>query len=85
MIHNESIQAIVIATSAHTHYDLAHQALVAGKHVFVEKPITLNVDQGQELADLAQKHNLTLMVGHLVLYHILALIMLRSILLKMVI
>src|SRR5262245_48929504 len=42
-----AIQGVVIATPAETHYRLAAQAIEAGKHVLVEKPLTLSVDEGE--------------------------------------
>lgn len=66
---NGDVDAVVIATPVNTHYALAKQALLAGKHVFVEKPITANSDQAHELLDLSAKRNLTLMVGHTFVYN----------------
>jgi UDP-2-acetamido-3-amino-2,3-dideoxy-glucuronate N-acetyltransferase len=65
----DDIQGIVIATPAETHFTLAREALLAGKHVYVEKPLVLDEDQGRELIQLAQDQNLVLMVGHLLQYH----------------
>jgi predicted dehydrogenase len=64
-----NVDAVVIATPVHTHYALAKRALLAGKHVFIEKPITANSDQAYELQDLSTKLNLTLMVGHTFVYN----------------
>lgn len=61
---NGDIDAVIIATPVNTHYPLAKDALQAGKHVLVEKPITSDTDQAQELVDLARKKSLKLMVGH---------------------
>lgn len=61
--------AVVIASSARTHYALAKQALESGKHVLVEKPLALKVEHGEELVQLAERRNRVLMVGHLLLYH----------------
>ncbi len=63
------IQAVVIAASAVSHYELAKQMLEAGKDVYVEKPLTLRVDHAEELVALAKRHNRLLMVGHLLLFH----------------
>jgi len=64
-----SADAIAIATPAESHYDLTKKALLAGKHVFVEKPLSLTVDEGEELVQLAEQNRLTLMVGHILHYH----------------
>lgn len=60
---------VVIAAPAAQHYDLTQQALRAGKHVFVEKPLSLKVHEAKILVDLAKKMNKKLMVGHLLQYH----------------
>jgi UDP-2-acetamido-3-amino-2,3-dideoxy-glucuronate N-acetyltransferase len=65
----DTIHAVVIATPAETHFALAREALMAGKHVYVEKPLVLDEGEGQELIELAGKRNLVLMVGHLLQYH----------------
>lgn len=64
----ESTKAVVIATPAHTHYQLAMMAMQAGKDVFVEKPMTLTVQESVALAQYADNNKLILMVGHLLLY-----------------
>lgn len=66
---DETIGAVVIATPAETHYTLAKEALLAGKHVYVEKPLTLDENDGLDLIQIADKRGLTLMVGHLLQYH----------------
>jgi len=63
------IRAVAIATPAETHWAIAQEALLAGKHVFVEKPLSLDLGQAQELTNLARERGLTLMVGHLLQYH----------------
>lgn len=63
------VNGVVIATPAETHYDLARQALEAGKDVFVEKPLALTYEQGAELVKLADDHKRMLMVGHVLEYH----------------
>jgi predicted dehydrogenase len=60
--------AIVIATPAPTHYQLAKTALEAGKDVFVEKPMTLKAKEAKSLAEYADRCDRILMVGHLLLY-----------------
>lgn len=69
LLGDHKIQAIVVTTSAVTHYRLARMALEAGKHVLVEKPIALDVEQAEDLVCLADDRRLVLMVGHLLLYH----------------
>jgi predicted dehydrogenase len=63
------VEAVVVATPVVTHYELAKQALEAGKHVFVEKPPTMHAQEMEELCDLARERDLVLMPGHLLLYH----------------
>jgi predicted dehydrogenase len=60
---------VVIATPAETHAALARRALLAGKDVFVEKPLALRLEDGAEVVRLAQERRLILMVGHLLEYH----------------
>jgi predicted dehydrogenase len=69
LLDDECVQAVVIATPVATHYDLAKQALLAGRHVFVEKPPAMRADEMEELVALATERDLTLMPGHLLLYH----------------
>ena len=63
------INSVAIATPAITHGKIALQALMSGKHTFVEKPLCLNIEQGKKLREVSSKKNLILMVGHLLLYH----------------
>ncbi len=63
------IDGVMIATPAATHGSLARQALAAGKHVFVEKPLCLDVDEATRLATEAERKRRVLMVGHLLHYH----------------
>jgi UDP-2-acetamido-3-amino-2,3-dideoxy-glucuronate N-acetyltransferase len=65
----EEIQGVVIATPAETHFAFVREALLAGKHVFVEKPLALTEEDGQQLVGLAEQNQLTLMVGHILHYH----------------
>lgn len=68
LILSSKIDAVVIATPVSTHFDLVKRALENGKHVFVEKPFTETVAQGEELVQLAAKKNLILMVDHTFLF-----------------
>jgi UDP-2-acetamido-3-amino-2,3-dideoxy-glucuronate N-acetyltransferase len=65
----EEIRAVVIATPAETHFALAREALLSGKHVFVEKPLVLDESEAETLIALAEERKLILMVGHLLQYH----------------
>lgn len=58
------IDAVAIATPVRTHYALAKEALLHGKHVLVEKPLTANVEEAEELVALAKEQQRVLMVGH---------------------
>lgn len=60
---------LVLATPAATHYELSRQALLAGRDVFVEKPLALRTEQGRELVELAAREGRILMVGHVLEYH----------------
>jgi len=66
---DESIDGIVVATPAEFHYEVAKGALLAGKDVFVEKPLSLRVREGKDLVTLAEEKKRILMVGHLLEYH----------------
>ena len=61
---NDDIDAVVIATPVNTHFKLAQEALMAGKHVLVEKPVTRNSEDARELVRLADEKDVLLMVGH---------------------
>ncbi len=66
---DESINAVVIALPAELHGEYAKQALISGKHVFVEKPLALTVSEAEDIHQLATQTGQILMVGHLLLYH----------------
>jgi predicted dehydrogenase len=68
VILSTDIDAVAIVSPVWTHFELAKAALENGKHVFVEKPLTSNSAQGEELIDLAQKKNLLIMVDHTFLF-----------------
>jgi predicted dehydrogenase len=65
---NPDLDAIALATPVSTHFDLAMQALRAGKHVLVEKPLTSTSDQGKRLIEEAQRRRLVLLVDHTFIY-----------------
>ena len=62
------MEAVVVATPASTHYELAKAALLASKHALVEKPFVLNIDEGIELEEMSQSRGLCIMVGHVFLF-----------------
>ncbi|MCH8822206.1 MAG: Gfo/Idh/MocA family oxidoreductase [Planctomycetes bacterium] len=66
---DHEIQAVMIATPAETHYSIASAAIAAGKDVFVEKPLTVQVNDAQDLVAQAKLADRILMVGHLLEYH----------------
>lgn len=61
---SSSVEAIVLATPIRTHYPLAKQALLSGKHVMVEKPLAASSSECAEMTEIAESKGLTLMVGH---------------------
>lgn len=68
LIRDPEVDAVAIATPVFTHYELAKKTLMEGKSVFVEKPFTYTVAEGEELVELAEKRNLKIMVDHTFLY-----------------
>lgn len=65
----DTIDAVVVATPASTHYELSKSALLAGKDLLVEKPLVLVPEHGYELIELAERQGLSLMVGHVFMYN----------------
>jgi predicted dehydrogenase len=68
ILRSPNIDAVAVITPVWTHYDLAKEALLNGKHVFVEKPFTSSVPQAEELIEMAARKNLTIMVDHTFLF-----------------
>lgn len=68
-LRDPKVDAVVLATPAERHYDMAIAAFNAGKDVFVEKPLALEWQDGVEMVEAAREHNRVLMVGHLLHYH----------------
>jgi UDP-2-acetamido-3-amino-2,3-dideoxy-glucuronate N-acetyltransferase len=66
---DENIDGVALATPAESHAAMAREAILAGKDVYVEKPLCLSEDEGRELNKLAAEHGRVLMVGHLLWYH----------------
>ncbi len=69
VLEDESVDAVVVATPVATHAELAKRALLAGKHVFVEKPVALSAEEAEEVVAISEERGLALMPGHLLLYH----------------
>jgi len=69
VLQDDAVKGVVIAAPAVLHHPMARAALLAGKDVFVEKPLALKVEEGYELVELAGEHGRILMVGHLLEYH----------------
>ncbi|MEX2374185.1 MAG: Gfo/Idh/MocA family oxidoreductase [Dehalococcoidia bacterium] len=69
ILEDPGIAALIIATPAAQHHDVAIQGIEAGKHIFVEKPLALNVAEAEEIQRRAASAGIILMVGHLLNYH----------------
>jgi predicted dehydrogenase len=69
VLSDPEINGVLVATPAETHFRLAKEALLAGKHVFVEKPLATKVAEVDELDRLAQERNLVVMAGHTFIYN----------------
>ncbi|MFQ5912332.1 MAG: Gfo/Idh/MocA family protein [Nitrospinota bacterium] len=69
LLKDRRVEAVMVATPPANHAPLACRALWAGKHVFVEKPMAMTVEEGKALCELAESQSRILMVGHLLEYH----------------
>jgi predicted dehydrogenase len=69
IIENPNLDAVVISTPPASHFELSRAAILADKDVFVEKPLVLEVKEGEELVNLAEEKKKILMVGHIMEYH----------------
>lgn len=69
VLSRDDIPGVIVATPAETHFTIVREALLAGKHAYVEKPLVLEEPEGEELIRLAEEKGLILMVGHLLHYH----------------
>ena len=69
ILNSKDITGVVVVTPSHTHFKFVKAMLEAGKHVYVEKPISTVAQEARDLTDLAGSKGLVLMVGHLLLYH----------------
>ncbi len=68
IVNDKEIHAVVIATPVDLHYELGRKSLMAGKHTFIEKPMTSSAEHSKELVSMADERGLTLMVGHTFIY-----------------
>ena len=66
---NEDYDGFTIATPAETHYEIAKTIIMAGKHLLIEKTMTLSIADSEELLSLSKEFNVNLMVGHVLLFH----------------
>lgn len=69
ILNDNAIQAVALATPAETHAELAIRAMRKGKDVFVEKPMSLTLEDARKMSEMAQDEERILMVGHLLEYH----------------
>jgi UDP-2-acetamido-3-amino-2,3-dideoxy-glucuronate N-acetyltransferase len=69
VLSNPDIKAVIISTPAVSHYNLVKKAILADKDVFVEKPLSINTKQAEELVNLSKEKGKILMVGHILQYH----------------
>lgn len=68
-IKNKQFLGFIVATPAETHYKIAKKIINAGKHVLIEKPMTLEIRHAEELVKIAKEKMINIMVGHLLLFH----------------
>ncbi len=68
-LHRDDVEAVVVCTPAVTHHEIAGRALELGKHVLVEKPLAVNVEQANELIELAEASDQVLLTGHTFVYN----------------
>ena len=68
-LQNDNFEGFVVATPAETHFKIAKEIILFNKNLLVEKPLALTIDESEELVTLAKNNNVSLMVGHLLLFH----------------
>lgn len=69
VLSDKEVDAVVVSTEAMAHFAVAEKSLKAGKHTFIEKPITICSSDAKTLVDIAEGNKLKLMAGHLLVYH----------------
>jgi predicted dehydrogenase len=65
----EQCEVLDVVSATVTHFELAKKAITAGKHCFIEKPLTATIEEAEQLIELAQKHNVIVQVGHVERYN----------------
>jgi predicted dehydrogenase len=68
-LYNNEFAGFTVSTPAETHFEIAKQIISSGKHVLIEKPLCLNIDDAEKLINLSKKYRINLMVGHIMLFH----------------
>jgi predicted dehydrogenase len=68
-LNDSEVQGVIIATTPESHYKLAKEAVMKGKAVLVEKPVTINRKDSKDLIELAAAQNIVLMAGHTLICH----------------
>ena len=69
IVSDEKIDGVIISTPGKTHFKIAQKIIKSKKHVFIEKPMTINLSDALELEKLAKRVNVQIMIGHLIRYH----------------
>lgn len=69
ILQDQEVEGVIIVTPSDTHYQVARESLLAGKHILVEKPFTVNTTEAENLLKISTHLNKIVMVGHLLLYH----------------
>lgn len=69
LLANGEVQAVYVATPNHLHCEQTVRALRAGKHVLCEKPMAMNLAEGEKMIEVAQEHNLKLAIGYMMRFH----------------
>lgn len=68
ILSRSDVEIVAIATPVSSHFEIAKQSLLAGKHCWIEKPMTASVAEAEELIELAEKHHLKIFVDHTFIY-----------------
>lgn len=69
VLRDQEVEGVIIVTPSDTHYQVARECLLAGKHILVEKPFTVNTTEAENLLKISTRLGRIIMVGHLLLYH----------------